>query len=62
MATAHAQLADLRRELIASGACPFEIAALAMQRADRYERLLQQLQTQLQQQAQHQRRHLRVAA
>jgi len=56
MATAQ----QLRRELIQSGACPFEIAALAMQRAERYELLLQQLQTQLQQQQQ--QRHLRIAA
>lgn len=34
---------EIRRELIAAGACPFEIAASALARAERLERQLVEL-------------------
>lgn len=43
MTTAQQQVRELRQELIASGADPFEIAALALQQVDRYKQQLASL-------------------
>ena len=43
MATAQQQVHALRRELAASGADPFELAAMAIQRAEHYKQQLEAL-------------------
>jgi hypothetical protein len=44
MTTAQQQVRQLRQELIASGADPFEVAALALDQAARYREQINQLQ------------------
>jgi len=44
MTTAQQEVRQIRRELMESGADPFEVAALALEQARRYRRLLEQLQ------------------
>jgi hypothetical protein len=45
VATAQQQVQQLRRELAASGADPFELAAMAIQRAEAYRQQLEALTT-----------------
>ena len=41
MTTAQQEVRQIRRELMESGADPFEVAALALEQARRYRRLLE---------------------
>jgi hypothetical protein len=43
MTTAQQEVREIRKQLMESGADPFEVAALALEQARRYRRLLEEL-------------------
>ena len=45
MTTAQREVREIRKQLIESAADPYEVAAMALEQAERYRRLLDQLTT-----------------
>jgi hypothetical protein len=47
MATAAKETRRIRKELAESGACPFEVAAAALEQVERYRQIIAELEAQL---------------